>query len=512
QTQKNKQKIKSGRKVIDSVAQTCITLPGVTSFIDYETLLSKLGVEAQETARGAFVVKSEYEKILKATANRPVVSSCCPVIIKYAEKHYPEALPFFAPVISPMEAHARLIKKEHPDAFVIFIGPCIAKKDDIFIKDSEVDAVLTFEEVAQWLSQEKIDAHKILSSVTQEDDKKYLSRVFPIAGGIVKSMVKQDGKKYLFLDGIENAKTAISELASGRLDNCFIEMSACEGGCIGGPSMQKNGLLKLSSVLKVKDYAIDLAKTDQNDIFTKDFNEKYTINTKAKFKNKKTFYSTPSEEQLSEIYKKMGKFKKEDFLNCGTCGYSSCREKAIAIYTGKAEIDMCLPFMKNKAKSIADKIINATPNAIITTGIDLKVEQINTAACEIFGIRSEDIIGSPVSRILDEYDFVNFIASGENTFNKKSFFAEYNIYLDQTFILEKAAGIIICMMKDITANKRRHDAAMKSKINAANMADDIVEKQLRIVHEIASLLGETAAETKIAVTDLKQAILDEEDI
>ena len=189
------------------------------------------------------------------------------------------------------------------------------------------------------------------------------------------------------------------------------------------------------------------------------------------------------------------------------CGYFSCREKASAVYLGKAEISMCLPYMKERAESFSNQIINITPNAILTVDMDLKVQQINKSASDIFHLEPKDIINQPVSRILDEFDFVSIITSGANKTEKFTFLAEYNAYLSQVFMYDKSNSIIVCIMKNITAERQKRNQLMQKKIQAAAMADDIADKQLRIVHEIASLLGETAAETKIVIRDLKNTIM-----
>jgi PAS domain S-box-containing protein len=174
---------------------------------------------------------------------------------------------------------------------------------------------------------------------------------------------------------------------------------------------------------------------------------------------------------------------------------------------GKAEINMCLPFMKERAESFSNQIINITPNAILAVDMDLKVQQINQAACEIFKLTQEDIINQPVSRILDEFDFVHILTSNTEKYEKNAYLAEYNAYLNQIFLYDKASSMVVCIMKNITADRQKKNLNMKKKMLAAAMADDIADKQLRIVHEIASILGETAAETKIAIYDLKETIL-----
>ena len=208
----------------------------------------------------------------------------------------------------------------------------------------------------------------------------------------------------------------------------------------------------------------------------------------------------------------MGKFSPADELNCGLCGYRTCRDKAIAVYEGRAEISMCMPYMKERAETYSEKIINVSPEGIVTVGKKLKVNQINKAACKIFGIKDPaDIIGYPVSRIMDEYDFVKMISQEETQVTDEVFLADYNVYLERIFICDPERTLFTCIMRDVTKARQRRNKIQKTKIHAADLADDIIANQLRIVHEIASLLGETAAETKVAVHDLKEAIMLDED-
>ena len=134
------------------------------------------------------------------------------------------------------------------------------------------------------------------------------------------------------------------------------------------------------------------------------------------------------------------------------------------------------------------------------------------AACKIFGIKDPaDIIGYPVSRIMDEYDFVKMISQDETQVTDEVFLADYNVYLERIFICDPERTLFTCIMRDVTKARQRRNKIQKTKIHAADLADDIIANQLRIVHEIASLLGETAAETKVAVHDLKEAIMLDED-
>ena len=206
----------------------------------------------------------------------------------------------------------------------------------------------------------------------------------------------------------------------------------------------------------------------------------------------------------------MGKFKPEDELNCGSCGYDTCRKKAVAIYQGKADLSMCLPFLKDKAENFSNNIINNTPNGIIVLNESLEVQQINKAARKIININSpSDVLGSQVICILDPSDFLEVKNTGKNIHDKKVYLAEYNKYVEETIIHDKEYNMIVCLLRDVTEEEKERSKKEDISRQTIEVADKVVDKQMRIVQEIASLLGETAAETKIALTKLKESMSDE---
>ena len=218
----------------------------------------------------------------------------------------------------------------------------------------------------------------------------------------------------------------------------------------------------------------------------------------------------PGEVEIMAVLRQMGKFKPSDELNCGTCGYNSCRDKAIAVIHGKAEVSMCLPFLKDKAESFSDTIVKNTPNGLIVLNENLEVQQINNAARKIMNIRSaSDVLGEPVIRILDPTAFSQVKSTGRNIKNKRAYLAEYKKYVEQSVIYDADSRMIIGIMRDITEEVEAQEKKEIISRQTVEVADRVVEKQMRIVQEIASLLGETAAETKIALTKLKESIDDE---
>lgn len=197
-------------------------------------------------------------------------------------------------------------------------------------------------------------------------------------------------------------------------------------------------------------------------------------------------------------------------FNCGCCGYPTCRDKAIAVCQGKAVVEMCLPFLKEKAESFSDKIIGNTPNAIMVLNEDLIVEQINKAALNMFKLRSaDDILHGPVVRMLDPTDYLNVVTTGRNIYNKCHYVAEYKIFVEETILYDKQYRILISIMRDVTDREEMRKSDLELRRQTAEITDKVIDKQMRVVQEIASLLGETTAETKIALTKLKDAITHE---
>lgn len=496
ETEKAKVLIQSGAPVYVSLAPSFAANYGGIGIGGMRKALKQLGfAEVEETAIGASIVKTEYERILDEEQPDILISSCCHSLNLLIQKHYPQELAYLAKVLSPMQAHCQDIKKRVPEAKTVFIGPCVAKKDEVAYYGN-VDAALTFEELSEWLAEENIKLEPDMDA-----EEKSRARIFPTTGGVLATMKRRDDYTYLAIDGTENCIAALKDIEAGNLHRCFIEMSSCAGSCICGPVMEKFHRSPVRDFVAVKQYA------GKEDFET----ATYTHAEMAKnleFIDRKL--QMPSETEIAATLRKMGKNKKSDELNCGSCGYNTCREKAIAILQGKADVSMCLPFLKEKAENFSDTIINNTPNGILVLNDDLEVQQINKAALKIMNIPlASDVLGEQVVRILDPADFIEVKKSGRGIHDKRIYLAEYDRYVEETITLDREYHILICIMRDVTAeeNERKKKEALGRQ--TIEITDNVVNKQMRIVQEIASLLGETTAETKIALTKLKESISDE---
>jgi len=495
-TEKAKYLINCSEMVVASVAPSFVANYEGATIASMETALKKLGfAAAEETAAGAEIVKTRYQDMVKSHIQEVMITSCCHTVNLMIRKHYPEALPYLLPVVSPMQAHCADIKRRYPNAKTVFIGPCISKKAEAEDYPGDVDCVLTFEELTRWL---KAAGVTIEPSDEEEDKEARRSRTFPTGGGILHCMDKSPDYVYLSVDGKENCISAIKDVIEGRLKNCFIEMSACTGSCVGGPAMDKDRRRLVRDFAAVARYA-----GDQDSAFSMPASSALVKEHLYLGNNK----FIPGKAVIDEILRKMNKFKPEDELNCGSCGYDTCREKAIAVFQGKADLTMCMPFLREKAESFSDNIIRNTPNGILVLNERLEVQQINNAAMKLLNVRNAaDVLGDQVVRILDPTDFMTVKRTGVSIRDKRVFLAEYDRHVEVSIIYDNSFRVLMCIMRDITEEETEREKKEAVSRQTVETADKVIDKQMRVVQEIASLLGETAAETKIALTKLKESL------
>jgi iron only hydrogenase large subunit-like protein/nitrogen-specific signal transduction histidine kinase len=297
-----------------------------------------------EVSFGADLVAKEYSKLLNNNDGKNYISSDCPAIVRYIEYYYPELANSLAPIVSPMVATARMIRKEYgKDPRIVFIGPCIAKKSE----SEEVDEAITFKELRSMFEQAGVN--------TSMDDKGFdepvsaKGAIFPISRGLLQTANHKDDiceGNVLVAEGKENFKEAIKEFEKGVIKNQHLELLCCDG-CIMGPGLSCGGK-KFERTLRVSNYAKE--KLEGLDLKAWKYNiEKYkSLRLSREFIPEDRRVAEPDEENITSILHSMGKFNKKDHLNCGACGYETCREHAIAIYEGLAEDEMCLPYTIEK--------------------------------------------------------------------------------------------------------------------------------------------------------------------
>lgn len=493
--------IASGAEVYASVAPSFLaSFPGA-SFDTFKVALKKLGFkDAEETAIGATIIKKQYDQMCDDGKHDVIISTCCHSINLLIEKHYPSASKYLADVLSPMLAHGQDIKRRHPNAKVIFIGPCISKKNEIEMYPDYVDCVLTYLELEKWLSSSNVQVVKDPNPKKVEES---LARLFPTEGGILATMAKDNPDfTYLSVGGAEECIAAIKDILSGKVHHAFIEMSACSGSCINGPAIDNKARAVIESYLAIK------RSSGKKDFVVADYSYEELKKSMPAFSVRAI---EPSEEQIREVLAKIGKKTPKDELNCSSCGYASCRDKAIAVLKGKANLEMCLPFLMEKAKSFSNSIIETSDNAIVVVDESFKIQLANPAFLAMVKMEAtSDLVGKDLGSILDT-DLYSLALGGTPIKDKKIYLPSYGKYLSSTIAYDEHYHIIIGVYRDVTSIEKRRQNEAEIAEKTAKITTDVIEKNMRAVQEIASLLGESTAETKVALTQLKDVLKKGED-
>jgi PAS domain S-box-containing protein len=493
-----KKALADGKKVAFSIAPSFVTAFADLSFGQLRTLLKDFGACAvEETAVGAAAVSEIYSSLL-ATTDYPVISCCCPVVTRLVEKYYPNLTHNLAPVVSPMIAHGRILKEKlGTETFVVFIGPCIAKIAEGRDADlvGSIDAVLTFEHLQQWLA--GVDLRQ--DSIPEDNvalDTPGPSRFFPITGGILKSFTEHDetDTDVITVHGLQNCMEVFECLSNWEISPRFVEALACDGGCIGGPRIPVHDGTPVKRA-KVVNFARQT--TDSHLNFSLPLDSLSRHHTSAPILSME-----PSEIEIREILAKTAKFNKADEKNCGACGYSTCREKAIAVWQGLAEVDMCIPYMKSKAESFSNMVMDNSLNAIIVVDENMIIQEFNPASEKMFGHRVELVKGTSLARIMDCSDLMYAVETQEKLAARRVEYPERSLITEQMILPIREHKMVILIITDISDREKQNRELQKVKLETIDKAAEIINRQMHVAQEIAGLLGETTGETKAALLDL----------
>lgn len=502
--------LRSGLKTVISIA------PSFAGILDYDTpgqlvaALKRLGFyQVRETAEGAAYVTEEYVKILEEGRMENMITTCCPSVNDLIEIYYPELIGAMAPVVSPMIAHGRLLKKElGSDIRVVFLGPCIAKKreaeNDLRVQGA-VDAVINFAELEDWLSEEGIDLKK-MDEIAFDNTNPEINRLYPVNSGVIHSVLttsaKDCGYQTLSVDGVKNCMDFLESMKKGEIHNVFVEMNTCVGGCINGPAVEHKE--EKSSYFKRKlEMESVIEKTPAELVPV----EKTGISLTKAFVNRSFQNELPEEEKIRETLAKIGKTDKSHELNCGACGYPTCRDKAIAVLQGKAELTMCIPYMHEKAQSMANIVLDTTPNIIIVVDSEMKIVEFSRGAEMVFGKSKQEAVGMYLFEFIDHRDFDEVLNKQSKIIAKKVSYPEYDITTLQTIVYVREINGVLGVFQDISNEAEKNRQAYKLKMDTIEMAQRVIDKQMMVAQEIAGLLGETTAETKVTLTKLRDMIV-----
>lgn len=500
--------LRQGQKTVISIAPSYL---GVMKFREpgqVVTALKKLGFkQVRETAEGAAYVTNAYYELMQEGKMKNIISTCCPSVNDLVEKYYPDLTPFMAPVVSPMVAHGMIIKKLlGMNTKVIFLGPCIAKKEEAELDKRTsgwIDGVINFAEMEEWLVQSDIDVCACEPQPMDNPDPK-VNRLYPVSSGIITSVMTKRGEdsyRKLFVDGLDNCIELFRAMERGELDHCFIEANVCDGGCIKGPAISKMDVSRFKAKLDIEE-RIEYAAPD--------YPEKPEVDMEKQFYSRVEKEKMPTEEEIRRILRKTGKYSKEDELDCGACGYSSCREKAIAVFQEKAELGMCLPYAYERASSMANTVLERTPNVILVVDGEMQIKEFNQAAENMFKISKSVAQEKYLFELIDHTDFLHVYDTHEPIVHKRVAYEELGVYTMQTLVYVKEQDAVLGIFQDVTEEENNKKKHYQLQVETVEMAQRVIDKQMMVAQEIAGLLGETTAETKVTLTKLRDSILFED--
>ena len=341
--------VRAGRQVVASVDPSFIAEFDVSCIEDLAEALKQLGFDAvEEMAIGAEIVSREYERIMLENQTDVLISSVCPSINQLIRKFYPEMLKYLAPVASPLQVHGRRLRRQYPEASVVYIGPCYARKREAHDTGC-CDAVMMFSDLKQWMYEKGVHCQNSHTRTSRG----IRARRYPRQDGIVKSMTRVAGWNRVSIDGVGDCIAALEEMRLRGADKVFLEMTACEGSCVNGPAIRSNRYEnRINGTVAVNSYAGEF-----------DFGVQEPEPISAVYTPEPVNRVLPDEEAVEAVLERLNKSTAHTALNCGCCGYPTCREMAQALCQGKAQLDMCLPYLHEQAERHSREVVNSTLEA-----------------------------------------------------------------------------------------------------------------------------------------------------
>lgn len=500
--------IKNGKRVVASIAPSFYGAFDADISSNIVCILKEMGFSyVEETASAAGIISDIYMEYLKKGIHENLITTSCPAANNLVEKYYPGLIKYMIPAVSPMIAHGRIMKKKYGmDSIVVFIGPCITKKHEAldFQSNGVIDAVLTFEELNEWILQQCFNI-KNLNAMKFDSTSYYWGRSFPLKGGITDG---EQNSKYevIHVEGMEECIKVFDSMKNGDINNVCIVANACIGGCIGGPGMPQSSRFYKRRKL-VNEYA---AAAKETAVKIADDRELGDISLKRVYFDKSIIEKKASDRDIEKILRMMGKYEKSDELNCGVCGYDTCRRKAQAVYEGMAEISMCLHHMRTKAESLTNIIFENTPNIIIILDGNMNVRELNPPGEKVFNVKSSDIKGSHISQLFDGSEYYKVKNNRENVYRHKINLPRYGLVLVENILYLEKQDIILGIMTDITKEETAKTEIARMREKTLDTAQQVINRQMMVAQQIAGLLGETTAETKMALTRLKKLVTGED--
>jgi iron only hydrogenase large subunit-like protein len=494
--------LKSGRKVIASLAPSFVAQFSGVRPEQLIHALKKLGFHAaSETALGAQQVSASVSALMRGEPKQIWISSACPVVVDFIGKYHPECQPHVFGVLSPLLTHCKMLRAHYGDDIaIVFIGPCIAKKTEAELHPELLDAVLTFEDLDHWLGEEGIHLDEMTGTPEdrfQPNDAEE-GALYPIDGGMMPGTAGNrefNSSQFMSFSGLANVEQALKGIAEWKPEhNIFFELTACAGSCVNGPKAGRK-----TSVARRRYDILHYAKP------ACEFPRKLSLGIESDYSASPVARNEYSEQQMQEALRTVGKYSAEDELNCGGCGYDSCRDFAHALIAHNAERMMCATYTRKLAQKKANALLKKMPSAVVLVDENLKIIECNLNFAHLFAAdveQSKDLEGSALDAVIPfSYLFRRVLDSDEDIVGHD---IRYQRSILNTSIFTIEPHSVMCgIFQDITK-------PIFQKEQIIGRAREVIQKNLKTVQQIAFLLGENAADSEIILNSIVRSFSPEE--
>lgn len=497
-----KEMLAGGERVVLSLSPSYLGIFGWQNRRKITGALLALGFAAvRNAAEGAALETEAYVELLQEGKAANIITSACPSVINLVEKYYPSLIPYMAPMVIPSGVHAQMLRREFgAGTRVVYLGSCVAEKDRHRIY--RPDAVLTFPEVMQWLRDEGVDFRQVPDGPEIEAHIGNNVR-YAMAGGLLHDVEELEAAKglksryrKLYASGMADCMEICRGLVNGSVNNCFIELDACHGGCINGPETMHD-----RSGFEIKmEMEQHLPREGAREDWLEDWRGKVSI-TRG-FKDRSVPDKIPTEEQLREILARTGKNTPEQELNCGACGYPTCRDKAVAVFNKKAELSMCIPYLHERASSLSHLVMETAPNAIVVIDEELRILDCSNAVASFFRASPDEVKGTVLGRYMDTADVESVFRTRESVQGKRVIYPDRGMVTFQNIAYIPESRYVILTIIDVTEEEKHAEEDYRRRKTTIDMAQDVIYRQMRVAQQIAGLLGETTAETQTTLNRL----------
>ena len=501
QIERVKRFIAARRKVILSLSPACRgLLPEGVTLEKLAAAAQKLGVwDVADASEASAAVASEYGRLLREKPVDNLILTFCPMVRNLVEQYYPDLISLLAPVASPMIAHGRMLKRDFTSAAVVAVTTCHGAAEEI--KDvrhsTEVNAVLTVTELLDWLNREGItfdDEEEPLLS-----DGGGVGALCGFDGGMTRALryfVPEYSGRFLSVSGIRQVMGVLEELRSGTLHGCVLELSVCPGGCVGADPNAPQTTAKL----RMEDWVAQEGIDPYFDIQGIPLSNPAISRTAPE--------KEPTEAEIVQMLYHIGVGNPRQQQNCGACGYETCRKRAEAILKHRENVSLCRRVVFEARRDVLRELFDKLPMAAILVDENQKVVDLNAEACSLFSIRPEQ--EKYIFELMDPGEFQYVLDTGLPIRSRRMDIPEIYMRVEADLVPLKELNMVLGLFRDITEEEETEALLQSERLQSVEMAQKVIEKQMTVAQQIAFLLGETTAETKVTLNQLKQRILGEE--